>query len=330
MGIIMRRYFSLFFLLSIVTTTFSFATQKRAIWLTGLPCSGKTTIAREFNKRFASSVVIDGDEVRKHINSDLGFTKQDREEHLRRITEIGKVTLSSVDTVLIACVSPYQSVRDAARNAFEKEGYSFYEVFVDAPVDTCIERDVKGMYKKAIEGEIPSFTGISAPFETPTKADLVLNTKEETLSESIGKLIERVGLIDPQQPHALFIGRWSPFHRGHWEIMNTVREENPDRPLLIFVRDTGTEYWSPEFRKGMIEAGMKKMGIKATVQIIPDIDSVNWGRGVGYTPRLVDVDARVHSISGTKIREGIREGSEDWKQFVCPGVAEYILEHNVD
>jgi|GEM_PF-209107 len=324
----MRRYLSFFFLFSIVCTSFSFATEKRAIWLTGLPCSGKTTIAREFNKRFESSVVVDGDDIRKNINSDLGFSKEDREENLRRITEIGKVVLTSVDTVIIACVSPYQSVRDAARTSFEAAGYTFYEVYVNAPVETCIERDVKGMYKKAIEGAIPSFTGISAPFESPKNADLVLNTDEEDLQQSVSRLIDHVGLVDPQQPHALFIGRWSPFHRGHWEIMNTVREENPDRPLLIFVRDTGKEHWSPEFRKGMIEAGMKKMGIKATVQIIPDIDSVNWGRGVGYTPRMVDVDARIHSISGTKIREGINEGSDDWKQFVCPGVAEYILEHS--
>ncbi len=323
------KYFSgiLFLALSFVSSTLVGA-EKKAIWFTGIPCSGKTTIAKEFNKRFPSSVVVDGDEVRKSINADLGFSKEDREENLRRITEIAKLALSSVDTVLVSCVSPYQSVRDAARAAFEKEGYTFYEVFVNASVDTCVVRDVKGMYKKALAGEIPSFTGISAPYESPENPDLVLNTSDETLDESVNRLIDHIGLVNPQQPHALFIGRWSPFHRGHWEIMNTVRKENPDRPLLIFVRDTGKEFWSPEFRKGMIEAGMKKMGVKATVQIIPDIDSVNWGRGVGYSPRLVDVDARIHAISGTKIRKGIEEGLDAWKEFVCPGVAEFILENN--
>lgn len=303
--------------------------QKTAVWLTGLPCSGKTTIAVEFNKLFPSSVVLDGDQVRKSINADLGFSKEDREENLRRISAIGVNALQSVDTVLIACVSPYQSVRDNARKMFEEAGYTFLEVFVNAPVELCSERDVKGMYKKALAGEIPHFTGVSAPFEAPEHADLVIDSKNETLDQSVNRLIDRIGLVNPRQPHALFIGRWSPFHRGHWEIMNTVRKENPDRPLLIYVRDTGKEYWSAQFRKEMVEAGMKTMGIKARVEILPDIDSVNWGRGVGYTPRLVDVDARMHAISGTKIREGIASGDDSWKAFVCPGVAEYIVENNV-
>lgn len=321
----MKWFFSFIY---IFTATLSFAAEKKVIWLTGLPCSGKTTIAQAFHKRFSSSVILDGDEIRHYINNDLGFSKKDREENLRRIIAIGKVVLSSIDTILIACVSPYQKVRDNARASFEKEGFSFYEIYINAPVDTCIERDIKGMYKKALSGEIASFTGVSAPYEVPENADLIIHSHQESIEESVSKLISHLDLVDPQTPHALFIGRWSPFHRGHWEIMNEVRKENPDRPLLIFVRDTGAEYWSSEFRKGMIEAGMKKMGIKATVHIIPDIDSVNWGRGVGYTPRLIDVDAKMHAISGTKIRADLQNGNEDWKEFVCPGVAEYIIEHS--
>lgn len=301
--------------------------DKTVIWFTGLPCSGKTTIAKAFHERFENSLILDGDEIRATINNDLGFSKEDREENLRRITELGKLALKSVDTVLVSVVSPYESVRNAARKAFEAEGYRFLLVHAAAPVDICIKRDVKGMYKKALEGEIGHFTGISAPFETPQSAELTLYTSTESEEESLKKLINATGLVDPREPHALFIGRWSPFHRGHWEIMNTVRKENPDRPIMIFVRERDGEYWSATFRKEMVEAGLKAMGVRGTVRIIPDIDSVNWGRGVGYTPRLVDVDARIHAISGTKIREGITSGDNEWKQFVCPGVAEYILEH---
>ncbi|MCB1109881.1 MAG: adenylyl-sulfate kinase [Chlamydiia bacterium] len=163
---------------------------KTTIWLTGLPCSGKTTIANYIHQQIPNSVVLDGDDVRKSLNSDLGFTPQDRKENLRRISEMAKIILDSVPVVIISVVSPRQEVRDAARELIEGEEVRFYEVFVDAPLETCIERDVKGMYKKALAGEIPFFTGIGAPYECPKHPDIVCHTAVETLEESANKILK--------------------------------------------------------------------------------------------------------------------------------------------
>lgn len=301
------------------------ASEKTVIWLTGLPCSGKSTIANQLKEYIPDSSILDGDQVRKTLNSDLGFSPEDRQENLRRTTEVAKLLLNSNKYVMIACVSPAQAVRDNARAEIEALGYNFLEVHVNAPVDTCIERDVKGMYKKALAGEIPVFTGVSAPYEDPATADVVCNTSEETVVESAKKILAALDVQDPQVGHAMFVGRWTPFHKGHWAIMEKVHKENPEQPLLVMVRNTKNEYWTAEYRKAMVEAGLKAMGIKGTVIIIPDIKSINWGRGVGYTPRMVDVDASIHAISGTEIRRGIKAGEDAWKECVCPGVADYIL-----
>ncbi len=301
-----------------------FGAEKVAVWFTGLPCSGKTTIAKELQVHFPGSVLLDGDEVRSTINKDLGFSDADRKENLRRIVEIGKLILQSVDYVLIPVVSPREEVRAMARQSFEDAGYRFIEVYVDAPLDVCVQRDVKGMYKKALNGEIKSFTGISAPYEAPTEAQVICKTAEESVKESAKKIIVAMNLPDPTVPHALFVGRWSPFHRGHWAIMDAVRQKNPNRPLLIFVRDTETDAWPVAVRKEMIEKSMKEMNIAARVMIIPNIDSVNWGRDVGYERNYVDVDSSVHAISGTEIRKCLKSGDQRWKENVCPGVAEVI------
>lgn len=298
---------------------------KTVIWLTGLPCSGKTTLANKFHSLYPNSIVLDGDDIRKGLNCDLGFSKEDREENIRRVTEMAALCLKSVDTVIVALVSPYVNIRQYARQRIIEEGAQFLEVFVEADVKTCQTRDVKGMYAKAVRGEIPKFTGISAPYEHPIHPDVVCHTKDESIMQSTQKIIDALHFVNPRKPHALFIGRWSPFHQGHFAIMKKVYEEDPSRPLLIFVRDNAGEYWSAEYRKNMVEASMKAMNIPATVMIIPDIDSVNWGRDVGYQPRQIEVSERIQGVSGTRIREGIKEGNDEWKAYVCDGVADYIL-----
>ncbi len=301
-----------------------FSTEKCVIWLTGLPCSGKTTIAEEFHSLFPSSVVLDGDEFRKTLNKDLGFSEKDRKENLRRIVEVAKAVLPSADYVIISAVSPKEEFRQAARASFEADGFRFVEVFVDAPLEVCMQRDVKGMYKEALAGNIPAFTGVSAPYEAPVSPNVVCHTDKETIHESAKKIMAAMGVTDPSDPHALFIGRWSPFHKGHWAIMEKVRNENPNRPLLIFVRNNPKEYWPAHVRKAMVENSMKEMNIAARVMIIPDIDSVNWGRDVGYTPRMIDVDIEAQSTSGTDIRRKLAANNDVWKEYVCPGVPEVI------
>ena len=162
------------------------------IWMTGLSGSGKSTIAlgveRELHKRGILCRILDGDNIRAGINSNLGFSEEDRRENIRRIAEIGKLF---VDTgiVTIACfVSPTIELRQMARNIIGEA--DFREVYIATPLDECERRDVKGLYARARRGEVKEFTGISAPFEAPTNPDLRLDTSQLTLKEEVEAVVE--------------------------------------------------------------------------------------------------------------------------------------------
>jgi adenylylsulfate kinase len=162
------------------------------IWLTGLSGSGKSTIAvaaeRELVGRGHLAFVLDGDNVRHGLNKNLGFSPDDRTENIRRIGEVSKLFGEAGVIVFSSFISPYRSDRDAARELMEPG--DFVEVYVDASLETCEGRDVKGLYKKARAGEIPEFTGISAPYEAPESPELILDTNRQTVEESVGQLVE--------------------------------------------------------------------------------------------------------------------------------------------
>lgn len=166
--------------------------QGFTLWFTGLPCSGKTTISeiveKELRELGLRVEALDGDEVRKGISKDLGFSKEDRDKHIQRVGFIAKLLSRNGVAALAAFVSPYQSVRDMLRNDIE----NFIEVYVKCPVEVCIKRDVKGMYKKAIAGEIKNFTGISDPYEEPLNPELVVDTDKETPEESANKVLRKL------------------------------------------------------------------------------------------------------------------------------------------
>ena len=162
------------------------------VWLTGLSGSGKSTVAVAAEKVLVESgrlsYVLDGDNVRHGLNSNLGFSPDDRTENIRRIGEVAKLFSETGVVVFTSFISPYRADRDAVR-AIMPEG-DFIEVHVAANVETCEGRDVKGLYKKARAGEIPEFTGISAPYEAPESPELVLDTNRQSVEESVGKLVE--------------------------------------------------------------------------------------------------------------------------------------------
>ena len=151
------------------------------VWLTGLSGSGKSTVAQELERRLVDQghacIVLDGDNVRHGLNRDLGFSAEDRQENIRRISEVAKLFNDAGMIVITAFISPYRADRDAAR---EIVGDSFVEVFVDTPLAVCEQRDPKGLYAKARTGEIAQFTGISAPYEAPAAAELTLDTEDHT------------------------------------------------------------------------------------------------------------------------------------------------------
>ncbi len=162
------------------------------LWFTGLSGSGKSTVAREVelalvqNRRHA--YVLDGDNIRHGLNSNLGFSPEDRKENIRRIGEVAKLFCESNVVALTAFISPYREDRDLARRLLPQG--SFFEIFCDASLKVCEDRDPKGLYKKARAGEIPEFTGISAPYEAPERAELVLKTGEETLEQSTRRVLD--------------------------------------------------------------------------------------------------------------------------------------------
>ncbi|MGD8926872.1 MAG: adenylyl-sulfate kinase [Thioalkalispiraceae bacterium] len=161
------------------------------IWFTGLSGSGKSTLAHALEKELYSlgcqTYVFDGDNVRHGLCSDLGFSEQDRSENLRRIGEMCKLFFDAGVIAITAFISPYQRDREFIRNLIGPE--HFLEIFNDCSLDKCIERDVKGLYKKAIAGEIKNYTGISAPYESPANADLILKTDQDSIDECVKKII---------------------------------------------------------------------------------------------------------------------------------------------
>ncbi|MGB8956074.1 MAG: adenylyl-sulfate kinase [Tumebacillaceae bacterium] len=163
-----------------------------AVWLTGLSGAGKSTIVheldRELHARGIRSFVLDGDNVRHGLNKNLGFSPEDRTENLRRVGEVAKLFVEAGVFALVALISPYESDRNMVRGLFP-EG-EFAEVYVRCSVDECGRRDPKGLYKKALAGEISNFTGVSAPYEAPSQPEIVLDTEFLTVEEAVAHVLD--------------------------------------------------------------------------------------------------------------------------------------------
>jgi len=161
------------------------------IWCTGLSGSGKSTIANEIayelHKMGKLAYVLDGDNIRHGLNKNLGFSPEDRNENIRRISEVANLFVDSGIIAITAFISPYKEYRNFCRELVGND--RFIEVYCKAPVETCEQRDPKGLYKKARAGEIKGFTGIDAPYEEPENAEIVLNTDKETVEESVDNVL---------------------------------------------------------------------------------------------------------------------------------------------
>lgn len=164
------------------------------IWFTGLSGSGKSTLANlvevELHKKGMKTYVLDGDNIRQGINADLDFTSEGRSENLRRIAEIAKLFVDSGTITLAAFVSPLEKDREKIAKIIGNQ--DFIEIFVNATLEECETRDVKGLYKKARAGEIPNFTGISAPYEPPKNPDIEVFSGKESLDESVNKIMNGI------------------------------------------------------------------------------------------------------------------------------------------
>jgi len=160
------------------------------LWFTGLSGAGKTTLAKlieqEMKERGVRVERLDGDVVRQSLTADLGFSKEDRDKNIQRVTFVAKLLSRNGVGVLASFISPYRATRDWVNS----EVTNFIEVFVECPVETCIQRDVKGLYAKALAGEIPEFTGVSDPYEPPLSPEITVYTANESIEESFAKIMD--------------------------------------------------------------------------------------------------------------------------------------------
>jgi adenylyl-sulfate kinase len=163
------------------------------IWLTGLSGAGKSTLAASVCGVITAThavEVLDGDEIRAHLSKDLGFSREDRETNIRRIGFVARKLARHGVIVIVAAISPYAATRDEVRALAGADGIVFVEVFVNAPIDSLVARDTKGLYRRALAGEVRNFTGISDPYEPPVGAEVTVCTDRESIQESTAKILK--------------------------------------------------------------------------------------------------------------------------------------------
>jgi adenylyl-sulfate kinase len=172
----------------------SFAAKRGFIvWFTGLSGAGKSTLAEALRRQLSAGrrvEILDGDEVRTNLSEGLGFSKEDRDLNVRRIGFVARLLARNGVPAVTAAISPYAAARQDVRRLAAAEGVPFLEVYVEAPLDVLVQRDVKGLYRKAIAGEIQHFTGVSDPYEPPVRPEVVVRSDREHVDESVARIIE--------------------------------------------------------------------------------------------------------------------------------------------
>lgn len=305
------------------------------IQMTGLSGAGKTTVSinvkRELERRGFKTEVIDGDEYRATLSKDLGFSREDRIENIRRLAFVGQKLSQHGVIVILSAINPYEEVRREIREKIP----SAKTVWLDCDLETLRQRDTKGLYRRALlpDGDpekLANLSGVNDPFEIPTDADLILKTDKETEAESTERLLrfilENIGQNAQKTPRALFIGRWQPFHNGHrWLVDQKLKR---DIPVLVAVRDVEPDDQNPMTTDQTVEILRRFYdGEDVEIIVIPNIESVNFGRKVGYEINEFTPPDEIGNISATEIRDGLRKKDDTWRAKVDAKIHDLIVKY---
>ena len=180
------------------------------LWFTGLSGAGKSTLAQAVRDELARDwrvEILDGDEIREHLSKGLGFSKEDRDTNVRRIGLVARLLARNGVIAITAAISPYRDVRDEVRALAARDGVPFVEVFAQAEIEALAERDVKGLYRKALAGELAHFTGVSDPYEPPLSPDVVVRSDRETVTESRDRILAALAARGLLTPRALEVAK---------------------------------------------------------------------------------------------------------------------------
>ena len=281
------------------------------IWLTGLPAAGKTTIAEalqnELEKRGRLVTMLDGDgAMRQRLSTELGFSKEDRDMNVLRAGFVAAEIVKHGGIAICALVSPYADARTSVR---EMIGSRFVEVYVQTPLAVCEKRDPKGLYRRARAGELRHMTGIDDPYEKPEpnlvgpqiKGDWPVAKNVEIIST----YLEDRGLLEHlDEPAALMIGRYQPWHKGHRALFMKALEM--EGYVVIGVRETHGQGDKNPFTfaevKARIEESLRAFVGSFEIRRLPNVTNIVYGRDVGYRITRIDLEPEIEAISATQMR----------------------------
>lgn len=308
------------------------------IQLTGLSGAGKSTLASNVKalllKLNHKVEVIDGDAYRLTLCKDLGFSKADRIENIRRLGTLANVLVRNEVIVIMAAINPFESVRQELKAQYE----NVHTVWIDCNLETLIQRDTKGLYRRAMlpqehPEKISNLTGVSDPFELPQNPDLVIDTQKTTVADAtqilLDYLLSHLKKTPTTQskgnaPKAMFVGRWQPFHKGHQWIIE--QKLSKGIPVLVAVRDMVPDEKNPLTADQTVNLIQKvyEHNPMVSTMVIPDIESINYGRTVGYAVNEMVPPTHIAAISASEIRQRFQEGSDAWKSFIDPAIHDLL------
>jgi adenylyl-sulfate kinase len=286
----------------------------KCYFFTGLSGSGKTTLARELNNRI-HAIWLDGDDIRNTpiVENPQDFSFEARAKHIRRLGYIAKMFVDQNINVIISCIAPDRSVRNEVRGYFKAD--EFVEIYVKTPLEICEQRDCKGLYKRARNGDIKDFTGIGSRYEEPLNPEFVVDYEKLEGKRQISRLplVIASQFIDIiPRPICFLIGRFQPLTLGHVELINKALETYH---VIIGIKFTTINMNNP-FTPNHIKKLIRSVYPDIEIQVISDFDFIGHGRDTGYSMKMIDVDSDIKNISATKARESIRKQNKDWKKMI--------------